>query len=101
MLLNGMYPVKSLKHDFFGPGKPCNLVLAGPGKQWFFVTTNPAYNNPASSIKALKSSQVLSVNVMSECGGGFTSKLEGMFKDMELSKDIICLLYTSPSPRDS
>ncbi|XP_026684538.1 cullin-4A [Diaphorina citri] len=23
-----------------------------------------------------------------ECGGGFTSKLEGMFKDMELSKDI-------------
>ncbi|CAG9759330.1 unnamed protein product [Ceutorhynchus assimilis] len=24
-----------------------------------------------------------------ECGGGFTSKLEGMFKDMELSKDII------------
>jgi len=26
---------------------------------------------------------------MSECGGGFTSKLEGMFKDMELSKDIM------------
>jgi len=25
----------------------------------------------------------------SECGGGFTSKLEGMFKDMELSKDIM------------
>ncbi len=24
-----------------------------------------------------------------ECGGGFTSKLEGMFKDMELSKDIM------------
>ncbi|XP_065344012.1 cullin-4A-like [Cloeon dipterum] len=23
-----------------------------------------------------------------ECGGGFTSKLEGMFKDMELSKDV-------------
>ena len=23
-----------------------------------------------------------------ECGGGFTSKLEGMFKDMDLSKDI-------------
>jgi len=29
------------------------------------------------------------VNVMTECGGGFTSKLEGMFKDMELSKDIM------------
>lgn len=26
---------------------------------------------------------------MAECGGGFTSKLEGMFKDMELSKDIV------------
>ena len=24
-----------------------------------------------------------------ECGGGFTSKLEGMFKDMELSKDVL------------
>lgn len=24
-----------------------------------------------------------------ECGPGFTSKLEGMFKDMELSKDIM------------
>ena len=27
--------------------------------------------------------------VLEECGGGFTSKLEGMFKDMELSKDIM------------
>lgn len=25
----------------------------------------------------------------SECGAAFTSKLEGMFKDMELSKDIM------------
>ena len=24
-----------------------------------------------------------------ECGAAFTSKLEGMFKDMELSKDIL------------
>ncbi len=24
-----------------------------------------------------------------ECGGGFTHKLEGMFKDMEISKDIM------------
>ena len=24
-----------------------------------------------------------------ECGAGFTSKLEGMFKDMELSKDVM------------
>lgn len=26
---------------------------------------------------------------VSECGAAFTSKLEGMFKDMELSKDIM------------
>lgn len=28
-------------------------------------------------------------DVSSECGAAFTSKLEGMFKDMELSKDIM------------
>jgi hypothetical protein len=27
--------------------------------------------------------------VFTECGSGFTVKLEGMFKDMELSKDIM------------
>lgn len=27
--------------------------------------------------------------ISSECGAAFTSKLEGMFKDMELSKDIM------------
>lgn len=31
----------------------------------------------------------LTVGVSSECGAAFTSKLEGMFKDMELSKDIM------------
>ena len=29
------------------------------------------------------------LDLVSECGGGFTSKLEGMFKDMELSKDVM------------
>ena len=28
------------------------------------------------------------INVFKECGSGFTSKLEGMFKDMELSQDL-------------
>lgn len=28
-------------------------------------------------------------DLSSECGAAFTSKLEGMFKDMELSKDIM------------
>lgn len=32
---------------------------------------------------------VLLVFNSSECGAAFTSKLEGMFKDMELSKDIM------------
>ena len=38
---------------------------------------------------------------ISECGAQFTSKLEGMFKDMELSKDTslafkqVCLPYNS------
>ena len=31
----------------------------------------------------------LSLNRILECGNVFTSKLEGMFKDMELSKDIM------------
>lgn len=30
----------------------------------------------------------LSVNMFSECGAGFTCKLEGMFKDMELSREL-------------
>lgn len=29
------------------------------------------------------------LSLISECGAGFTSKLEGMFKDMELSKDVM------------
>ena len=28
-------------------------------------------------------------SLVAECGAAFTSKLEGMFKDMELSKDIM------------
>jgi len=32
---------------------------------------------------------IISLIILTECGGGFTSKLEGMFKDMELSKDIM------------
>lgn len=39
----------------------------------------------SASVDAEKS--ILS-KLKQECGGGFTSKLEGMFKDMELSKDI-------------
>lgn len=32
---------------------------------------------------------LLPFGIFSECGAAFTSKLEGMFKDMELSKDIM------------
>jgi hypothetical protein len=31
----------------------------------------------------------MKIITFSECGSGFTVKLEGMFKDMELSKDIM------------
>ena len=41
--------------------------------------------NLSASVDAEKS--MLS-KLKQECGGGFTSKLEGMFKDMELSRDI-------------
>lgn len=44
------------------------------------------------------------VHLCPECGAAFTSKLEGMFKDMELSKDIMvhfkqasCVLVKSNS----
>ena len=31
-----------------------------------------------------------------ECGSGFTSKLEGMFKDIDLSRDVMISFGTSP-----
>ena len=40
----------------------------------------------SASIDAEKS---MISKLKTECGSGFTSKLEGMFKDMELSKDIM------------
>lgn len=36
-----------------------------------------------------------------ECGGGFTSKLEGMFRDMDLNKDINVNFKSSLSRDDS
>lgn len=36
---------------------------------------------------------------MTECGAAFTSKLEGMFKDMELSKDVMVQFKQVPSDR--
>ena len=34
-----------------------------------------------------------------ECGSGFTSKLEGMFKDVELSRDVMASFRESPHAR--
>lgn len=31
----------------------------------------------------------ISLHILLECGSGFTNKLEGMFKDMDLSRDIM------------
>ena len=37
-----------------------------------------------------------------ECGAGFTSKLEGMLKDTEISKDLLSLYRQSPvRPRNN
>ena len=50
---------------------------------------------PSSHQKA-----ILKILVDSNCT--FTENQNGVFFDIKaLSKDIICLLYTSPSPRDS
>jgi len=35
-----------------------------------------------------------------ECGSGFTSKLEGMFKDVDLSRDVMTSFKESPQARD-
>ena len=43
--------------------------------------------NKSSSIDAERS---FVSKLKAECGTGYTSKMEGMFKDMELSKDILC-----------
>ena len=51
--------------------------------------------NPLKKLPHILYHQCLSCDLFdflvctSECGGGFTSKLEGMFKDMELSRDIM------------
>jgi len=34
MIVNLIYPRKSLKTSFVSPGKPWNLVFASPGKSW-------------------------------------------------------------------
>ncbi len=55
------------------------------------------------SRKAVKEKKLICICLV-ECGAAFTSKLEGMFKDMELSKDVmvqfkqvmialICIIY--------
>ncbi len=40
------------------------------------------------SRKAVKEKKLICICLV-ECGAAFTSKLEGMFKDMELSKDVM------------
>uniref|UniRef100_A0A7S3REU1 Cullin-4 n=1 Tax=Strombidinopsis acuminata TaxID=141414 RepID=A0A7S3REU1_9SPIT len=47
----------------------------------------------SASIDAEKS---MISKLKAECGSGFTSKLEGMFKDIDLSKDVMASFRTSP-----
>ena len=53
--------------------------------------------NKSASIDAEKS--IIS-KLKQECGSGFTKKLEGMFKDMELSRDIAIAFAQSQSKKD-
>jgi Cullin family len=41
----------------------------------------------------LESSMILKLKT--ECGGGFTSKMEGMFKDIDLSRDLMAKCVTN------
>ena len=50
------------------------------------AVTPPAVTPPGASFDAEKS--MLS-KLKQECGSSFTNKLEGMFKDIDLSKDIM------------
>ena len=46
MILNRIYPGKSLKTTFVSPGKPWNLVFASPGKSWktvFYCLYEPCF----------------------------------------------------------
>ena len=53
--------------------------------------------NKSASIDAEKS--IIS-KLKQECGSGFTNKLEGMFKDMDLSRDIAVAFAQSQSKKD-
>ena len=62
-------------------------------KYYYYITNTKTlllkYKNSIITL-LLKCFQLLKlVQCIIECGGGFTSKLEGMFKDMDLSKDIM------------
>ena len=50
----------------------------------------------SASVDAEKS---MLLKLKQECGAQFTSKLEGMFKDIELSKDLV-LNFKQVSPSD-
>ena len=47
----------------------------------------------SASVDAEKS---VIAKLKAECGSGFTSKLEGMFKDVELSRDVMTSFRLSP-----
>ncbi|TPX36563.1 hypothetical protein SmJEL517_g01214 [Synchytrium microbalum] len=53
--------------------------------------------NKSGSVDAEKS---MLIKLKTECGAGFTSKLEGMFKDVELSKDIMISFNASPKHKN-
>lgn len=60
----------------------CVLILC------FFLVEDLAKRLLVGKSASVDAEKSMLSKLKQECGGGFTSKLEGMFKDMELSKDI-------------
>eukprot|EP00927_Polykrikos_kofoidii_P049870 TRINITY_DN43880_c0_g1_i1.p1 TRINITY_DN43880_c0_g1~~TRINITY_DN43880_c0_g1_i1.p1 ORF type:complete len:808 (-),score=158.80 TRINITY_DN43880_c0_g1_i1:102-2525(-) len=53
-------------------------------------------NSTAASVDA---EALMVLKLRDECGGGYTSKLEGMFRDVELSKSLLTEFRTRPEVR--
>lgn len=62
------------------------------------------FNSEAERYKLLSVSLIISslINLSTiECGAGFTTKLEGMFKDMDTSKDIMVNFRVRVGPENN
>ena len=68
-----------------------DLVFFFPGKDVFeaFYKKDLAKRLLVGKSASVDAEKSMLSKLKQECGAAFTSKLEGMFKDMELSKDVL------------